>query len=411
MQPIYRNTLTAVVLATTSTAYAATLVDFGHVAGAQCLATSINDNGQAVGNCSPASASANNVPWVAAQLGGPQQPLAPLASGQPCSVGAIANNGRLLGKCTDAANLSFAVIWSASTPGSAPTKLNPLAGTFLFPLLRPADVQTSAMAISQQGAVLAQSISASGAQTVVLYTAGNGTPLRISDYGDNCNGIDVNSALINGYPSLIMNCLGANATPVPKVAVRGSSGYATSSLPVATGASYCTVAGINDQNQVVGTCVFPDSDDHVPQTAFWPTPFSQPKLLTLPLNAKNFGLAINNAGHLLARRGDPTGIPQILFWENPNDSFGIRPIQPLSGSVTTQAVGFAHDDTVAMICENSAQYITACTWTPNSSTQALGPINGGSKSQLSGISPNGGFVVGGATDAEQKVSAVAATLP
>lgn len=411
MRPIYRNTLTAMILAMASTAYAATLVDFGHVAGAQCLATSINDNGQAVGNCSPPSANANNLPWVAAQLGGPQQPLAPLTSGQPCRVGAIANNGRILGNCADAANLAFAVIWSGSTPGSVPTKLNPLPGTFLFPLLRPSDVQTSAVAINQQGAVLAHSISASDAQTVVLYIAGNGTPLRISDYGDNCTGVDVNSALINGYPSLIMNCLGTNATPVPKVAVRGGSGYVTHPLPVATGASYCRVAGINDQNQAVGTCVFPDSDDNVPQTAFWPTPSSQPKLLTLPLNAKNVGVAINNAGHILARRGDPTGIPKDLFWEDTNNSFGIRPILPLSGSVTTQAVGFAHNDTVALNCTNSAQYPTACFWTPAGGTQAFTPINGGLKSTLTAISLSGAFVAGGATDSALNANAVGATFP
>ncbi|MCR4540229.1 hypothetical protein NUV89_17720 [Pseudomonas sp. 18.1.10] len=410
MRLMYRYTLAALMLTNASMANAAMFVDYVHVAGAQCIGTSINDSGQAVGNCLLPSASANNVPWVATAPGGSLQPLAALVSGQPCRVGGITNSGWIVGDCSDASNIEFSVIWSTSNPGTTPTKLNPLPRTLLFPLLRPADVQTHAITLSQQGAVLAQSISASGNQTVVLYIPGSGTPIRISTFGDNCAGIDVNSTLIYGYPSLLMNCLGTNAKPVPTVATRGVSGYNLNVLPVPTDASYCLAAGMNDQSQIVGTCVFPDSDDHVPQTAFWATPSSLPKLLTLPLNAKNQGIAINNAGHILARRGDSTGIPQNLFWGDPKDSFGIRPIVPLPGSITTKAVDFAHNDTIVLTCENSAQYTTACTWTPDEGTQALAPINGGLKSQLTSISPTGKFVVGGTTDTAQNINAAAATL-
>lgn len=406
-----RNTIIALTLISGATAHAATFVDYGHAAGAQCFTLGVNDSGQTVGICSQASASANDVPWIASTLGGTQQPLAPLVSGQPCTAAAIANSGLILGQCSDANNLSFSVTWTASTPAISPTKLNPLPATLLIPLLRPADVQTSATALNQLGAVLAQSISGSDEQTVVLYSSGNGTPLRISAYGDNCRGIDVNNTLTNGYPSLIMNCLSTNATPMAKIATRGAGGYAIATLPVASGASYCEAVGLNDQNQIVGTCLYPNSGTNVPKTAFWATPSSPPKMLTLPLNAKNVGVAINNAGHILARGAGPDGIATDLFWEDPNSSFDVRPIAPLPGSNATSAVGFAHNDTIAMDCDNEQQYSTACIWTPTGGTQALAPINGGLKSQLTAISPSGGFVVGNATDAEQDISAVGASLP
>lgn len=406
-----RNTLSALMLISAATTHAATFVDYGHAAGPQCFTAGINDNAQAVGICSQASASAVDVPWFAAALGGPQQALGLLASGQPCDVTAIANSGLILGQCADANNLSFSVTWTASAPANVPTKLNPLPGTLLIPLLRPADVQTSATALNQLGAVLAQSISGDDEQTVVLYMPGSGTPLRISDYGDNCTGVDVNNTLSNGYPSLIMNCLSANATPVAKIATRGTGGYVIALLPVASGASYCSAQGMNDQNQIVGTCLYPNSNSNVPKTAFWGTPSSPPKMLTMPGNARNVGIAINNAGHILARGVSPSGNEEDLFWDDPSDSYQIRPIDSLPDSLATSAFGLAHNDTVAMTCENEAQYPTACFWNPTTGTHALAPINGGLKSQLTGISPAGGFVVGNSTTAQGDISAAAAALP
>ncbi|MCT7264468.1 hypothetical protein, partial [Salmonella enterica] len=133
-----------------------------------------------VGNCSSATVSANSNPWYAASLSGPQQVLPPLVNGQPCSVEAIANSGWMLGSCANAANLSFAVFWNAATPSGLPTATAPLPGTLLFPLLRPADVQTVPTALNPLGAALAQSISATLQATVVLYTPGNATPQRVS---------------------------------------------------------------------------------------------------------------------------------------------------------------------------------------------------------------------------------------
>jgi hypothetical protein len=393
------------------TASAATYVDSGGAAGAQCETVGGNDSAQLVGNCSSSTVSANSNPWYAATLTGPQQVLPPLVNGQPCTVSAIANNGLILGSCTNAINLGFAVLWSAATPSAAPIATKPLPGTLLFPLLRPADVQTVPTALNQLGTALAQSISAALQATVVLYTLGNATPRRVSNYGDNCFGVDVNNTLVNGSPSVVMNCPGTNATPVPTVATWSGSAYVLTNLAVAPGASYCWAVGMNDQLQVVGTCVFSGTTGDVPQTAFWPTPSSAPLLLTMPLNAQNYAVAINNSGHVLAYGNDPTGVAKPLFWPDPSNSFSVQSIQPLPGSIQTTAAGFADNDTVALNCLNASQYPCGGYWTPATGTVEVLPLAGGLKSGLNGISRAGALIYGSATDAAKNSKAVGATLP
>ncbi|MBZ6459116.1 hypothetical protein K7402_13585 [Pseudomonas fluorescens group sp.] len=418
MTTIFKTAISSLMLGTgailcsyNSAAYAATFVNLGHAAGAQCSTAWVNDNAQAVGNCSPPSASANNVPWFSATLAGPQQTLAPLVAGQPCMTLAISNNGWIVGSCANGTNRFFATVWSATAPNNTPTVLTPLPPSLLFPLLRPADVQTAASAQNQYGAVIAQSISASQDSTVVLYTAGSGTPERVSGWGDNCTGIEVNNTLTNGYPDVLMNCPGNTGQPVIKIAKWAAGGYSLTTLALPSGASYCWAAGMNDQSEVAGTCLYPDSNTNVSKTAFWPSPTSAPRTLTLPLNAKNAAKAINNAGHILARRGDDTGIAQDLFWEDTNSSLGVRPIVPLPGSVMTKAVGLGNDDTIALNCQDSNQYPTGCYWTPSGGTQPLAPLPGGLLSALAGIAPAGKFVFGAATSATQTLNAVAAQLP
>lgn len=393
------------------TASAATYVDSGSAAGAQCSTSSVNDSAQAVGNCSSATVSANSNPWYAASLSGPQQVLPPLVNGQPCSVEAIANSGWMLGSCANAANLSFAVFWNAATPSGLPTATAPLPGTLLFPLLRPADVQTVPTALNPLGAALAQSISATLQATVVLYTPGNATPQRVSSYGDNCAGIDVNNTLINGYPSVVMNCPGANATPKPTVATWNGSSYVLTALASPSGASYCWAVGMNDQLQVVGTCVFSGATGDVPQTAFWGTPSSAPLLLTMPLNAQNYAVSINNPGHILAYGRDPSGFEKALFWPDPTNSFSVQSIQPLPGSAQTNAVGLADNDTVALNSFDANQYPSGAYWDGVNSTVAIAPLLGGRMSRLEGITRSGAIVYGTATDSTLNYRAVGATLP
>lgn len=393
-----------------ATVSAATFVDLGNAAGKQCAAASVNDSGQTVGNCTSATPSANDAPWYAASTAGPQQVLPPLAANQPCSVGAIGNSGVMVGLCLDASNFTFAVTWSAAAPATAPTKLAPLPASLLFPLLRPADVNTFARAQNQQGAVLGWSVSGKSEFTVVLYRPGVATPERISGWGDMCNATVVNNTLVNGYPSVLMNCP-VNGRNVARVAQRGTSGYTTTDLPVPSGASYCMAVDMNDQNQAVGTCIYPHTATNSSKTAFWPTPTSTPLLLTLPLNAMNSGVAVNNAGHVLARGTAPSGFTTDFFWEETTSSFSVQPIPFLPGSVSTQAFSLTENDTVAMDCTNSNKYPVACTWDPTNGTRPIPPINGGVQSMLNSISYSGTFVSGVSTDASQNDIAVVAELP
>lgn len=412
MQNLYKHVILggALLWGYGATASAATFVDLGNAAGKQCAAVGVNDSGQVVGNCSSADPSADGAPWYWASSAGPQQVLPPLVTDQPCDVGAITNSGVLVGSCSDASNHNFAVTWSAAAPAAAPTKLGPLPATLLIPLLRPADVWTVATSRNQQGAVLGWSVSAKGEFTVVLYRPGVATPERISGWGDMCTGTVVNNALINGYPSILMNCP-SNGKIVARVAQRGTGGYTITDLPVASGASYCLAVDMNDQNQAVGTCIYPHSATNGSKTAFWPTPSSAPRLLTLPLNAQNSGLGVNNAGHVLARGMAPTGFTTDFFWADTSSSFTVQPIAFLPGSVHTRAFSLTENDTVAMDCTNSNKYPTACTWDPTNGTHAIPPINGGVQSMLNGISYSGTFVSGVSTDALQNDVAVMADLP
>ena len=419
MTRICKHAITAMALIGTAlpcgyvpTASAATYVTSTTPAGVQCQTTWINDNAQAVGNCTTANVSAYSNAWYSATLVGAQQILPRLVSGQPCTANAISNNGWILGHCANAANLGFAVFWSAASPGNAPIATIPLPGTLLFPPLRPADVQTVPSALNQQGTVLAQSISAELDETVVLYLAGNPTPRRVSNHGDNCKGVDVNNTPINGSPSVIMNCPDNNPALRPTIATWTGSSYTRTHLPSPPGASYCWATGMNDQLQAVGTCVFNNGTaGNEPKTAFWATPTSAPLLLTMPLNAQNQGIAINNLGHILAYGHAPTGFMQALFWIDPTNSFSVQSIQPLAGSNQAVPVGISDNDTVGLNCLNSSQLLTGCYWTPSTGTVAMSPLPTGLESSLNGISRAGGIISGYSTDGGNNLSAVGATLP
>ncbi|WP_423749392.1 hypothetical protein [Pseudomonas sp. VD9] len=201
-----------------SIAHAATWTPFSATVGAQCAPVDINDSGTTVGNCKPASATANNIPWVAdGSAHGPQTALPPLASGQPCSVWVVSNNGKVAGNCRDASNSHFAVVWDAASPGTAPTKLDSLPATLLIPLLRPKDVATESVAINDQGDVAGSSFDADSRGTVVFYASGSGTPERVSGWGDNCTVADINRPT-TGTPQIALNCPNNAGNTTPRVA-------------------------------------------------------------------------------------------------------------------------------------------------------------------------------------------------
>ena len=414
MQPLFKQLIALVLVCAcghAATANAATFVSSGHAAGPQCATAGVNDSGQVVGNCNPATPGANANAWFAPIPAGPQQVLLALITGQPCSVGAIANNGWIVGLCAKAGNVAFAVFWNAASPGSPPIAMNALPGTLLFPLLRPADKQTVPTAQNKNGVVAAQSLSANGDATVVVYTAGSATPQRVSGWGDNCMAVDLTETLTNGWPVILMNCPGSNGTPEITVASWSGGGFAQVTPPLPPGASYCEAVDMNDAGQFVGTCRFPGASPDTLQTAYWASASSTPSLLTMPLNAQNVAVAINKPGHVVAYGRDPSGRLTLLFWLTPTNPFTVQSIPPLPGSDQVSFAGFGDNDIVAMTCVNSSQYPTACYWRPLGGTVAIPALSGGLKSTLNGISPSGSIVSGAATDAAKKLNAVAANLP
>lgn len=391
-------------------ANAATFVSSGHAAGPQCATAGVNDSAQVVGNCNPATPSASANAWFSPIPAGPQQVLLSLITGQPCSVSAIANNGWIVGLCANTGNVAFAVFWNASSPGSPPIAMNALPGKLLLPLLRPADKQTVPTAQNQNGVVAAQSLSANGDATVVVYTAGNATPQRVSGWGDNCTAVDLTETLTNGWPVILMNCPGSNGTPVVTIATWSGGGFALVTPPLPLGASYCQAVDMNDAGQFVGTCMFPGSSPDKLQTTYWASASSTPSLLTMPLNAQNVAMAINALGHVVAYGRDPSGRLTLLFWPTPANPFTVQSIPPLPGSNQVSFAGFGDDDTVAMTCINSSQYPTACYWTnPSGTLPVLGL--GGLTSESNGLSPAGTFIFGSAKDAGMNSNAVVAPLP
>ncbi|NWA64826.1 hypothetical protein [Pseudomonas reactans] len=401
-------------------ANAATYVNLGHTAGEQCETVSVNDNGIAVGNCSPASTSANNVPFVA-NVNAPnsQVPLAPLVAHQPCFVSAVSNGGWIGGTCSDANNVDTAVIWKAATPGSAPTALAALQGT----LLRAADVRTLITAFNQRGDMIGWSISSNEERSTVVWPAGTGTPVRVFSsllgllgYNDKCFPADVNNTLANGYPSIALNCPGANGITTPQIAQANASGFAVTSLPIASGANRCTVRGINNATQSVGDCEYPQADINLTRTTVWNTPASAPLTLTLAVNSKNAGMAINNMGVVLAARQDATGRTSYLTWFPSVGVFGIQLIVPPTGAVWAQAFSIADNGTVAINSTDSNQYSTGCIWTPATSgnpaiNNCLASIGGGKENQLTALSQNGGYAGGVNVNGVQDLDAVATPLP
>lgn len=390
-----------------SIAQAQSLTGEGNAAGAQCEASGVNDNGVAVGACSPNSASNAADAWVA-ETPGTETVLPSLASGQPCSAVNITNAGIITGACANANNVSFGVTWNATSPGSAPLQLNPIPG--LLGLL--ADVSTTASAYDQAGNVVGESISGSGNGTTVLWPTGSGTPIAVSNRGDNCSPIDVNNTLVGGQPTVVLNCPNSNGTTTADVAqATGLLGtYAMTALPIPTGSTHCVVSAINDSAQIIGTCHFPAPD--IPVATFWANPTSTPVMLsssTLPVHTRTAGGLINRSGLAIVVYQNTSGKSESAYWDT--NSGTVTLIAPLQGGSTTFVTGLADNGTAALVSEDSNENGEAAFSTPSGGTNAAGFFGGGQESSFGAISPSGSVAVGQAEDSSENSNAVTATIP
>ena len=395
-----------------SVAHAATWAPFSATAGAQCAPIDINDSGITVGNCRPASATANNVPWVAdGAAHGAQTALPPLASGQPCSVWAVSNNAKVVGDCRDANNADFGTVWNATTPAAPPTKLDSLPATLLIPLLRPKDVATSGAAVNDQGDVAGSSYDASNRGTVVFYPAGSGTPERVSGWGDNCTVADLNLPS-TGTPQIALNCPNNAGNTTPRVAEKTGLSYTQTDLALPAGASYCTVSTVTNTAKFIGTCVYPDSAVNVAKSAFWGSKTAVPLVLTLSSGSKNKAINLNEAGTVLVAQNTADGRQQFMTWLPSPLPIPVIAIIPFpSGSVWGQAGAIASGNVVGLSILTSDQYSQACTWTQTAGTVCLPSIGGGKNSEVTVMSKNGTYMAGVVTDATQTAVAVTTTLP
>lgn len=378
------------------------LMSFGHAAPAwatetpypdpsgekQCAASDINDSKNVVGSCVPGNATGPAVAWYAATPGTTPTVLQALVTGQSCSASGMINDGIIVGGCVDANNHPFGVIWTSST--AVPIQLQPLSALQTGLL---ADITTGATGYNQNGAVIGESVSDDGDSTAVLWPSGSGTPIFVSSYADNCSAVDVNATNVNGQPSVALNCP-TNPSPGNPGPAFGAiaqytgllGSYVVTRLPLPSGATHCTVAGINDALQAVGTCHFP-APDH-PQAAFWATPTSTPQLITATqLNARNHGAFINSGGNVVFTYQDSNGDGNAGFWNTTSNTVTVIPDLP--GGTRCASVGLGDNNTVALTCETNHEQPEAAEWTSAGGTVALGFMNGGSDSGVTAVNKGG----------------------
>lgn len=386
----------------TTSAHAQTLTSEGNAAGAQCVGNDVNDSGIEVGTCTPGNQTGPSVAWVALTAG-TQTPLPPLVTGQSCTAGGITNDGEITGSCINANDVPIAVTWNAATPANAPVERAPLGGL----LGLGADVRSQATGYNQKDNVIGVSVNGSGNGTSVVWVDGSSTPIAVSTQGDNCAAVDVNDTLVNGEPSVALDCPNASGTVTAKIAEDDAllGGYQANALPIPSGADYCTVNAINDEDEMSGTCYFPAPA--VPETAYWATPTSTPTLLTtLSGGPRNQGMFLNNLGHVVFSYQTATGQTDSGFW---NPATGVvTSIPTLTGGAQAIATAFADDDAVVLNCEDGSETSEACVWTPSTTTTADGFIGGGDSSECSAISQDGGYIAcSGENSSESNVAAVA----
>ncbi|MGQ7863522.1 hypothetical protein ACUN0G_30205 [Pseudomonas sp. 32A] len=389
--------------------------------GVNCMPLGINDSGRAVGNCTKIGNGANLIPWVA-NAGSAQVALPSLVAGQGCKANTISNANWIMGFCNRADSVATGVVWKGDVPANPPIVLNPLPATILPLPIRAADVRTVPTAMNERGGVVGWSISENDRATSVLWAAGSGTPqfifpagLLAQRYEDECSPVDVNLTLVNGYPSVALNCPGPGGEVIPRVATRGTTGYVMTDLAFPTGADYCVISGINDRLNVAGQCFYPNSDINVTKAASWTTPASAPQVLNTSVGTASSTININNNGFILISRSDGTGnVSNAVWFPTPTPIQVPVDVMPPANMTWPEAMSIRANSTstvVALSLINGSQHRVGCTWTNAAGVVCIPAINGGLASNITAMSPNAGYVVGVVKDGTQTAIAVQATLP
>jgi uncharacterized membrane protein len=393
-------------------AAAASLTNLGHNAGAQCMASDVNDSGIAAGACSAPNGTGPTVAWVANGSGG-EFALAPLATGRSCSASGISNNGLVIGGCVDASGVGFAVTWAA--PGTTVVKLLPQSGL----LGLGADVSTEAAAFNDHGDIAGSSNSGAANSTAVIWKAGSTTPVTVSSPGDNCVPVDIAEPVGTANPEVVLDC--PNGTGVTKAVVATPTGllgaYLMTTLAPAPGASYCVAQSINVSLRIMGSCIFPTAPTS--RVAFWQPPSTTAVALSITYN----GVAVNTSGAFLNDLGNIVFEFQTVDGKS-NAAYmainaggtvtAIDAIPVLATGRTVHATGFGASDLVVVVGHNADDHMQSAVWNPvfPAVLSPVPPFSGGGPSNaLLAVSKSGNQAAGVVEDSAHVADPVVTSLP
>lgn len=391
---------------------ASSLTSLGHNAGAQCVASDVNDSGISVGTCSPPSSAGPAVAWLA--QAGQELSLPSLAAGRSCHASGISNGGQAVGGCVDASGIGFAVVWNPGPTGNGVlSKLLPRPG--VLGLL--ADVTTQATAYNQAGDIAGVSGSGSAVATAVIWRTGSTTAIDVSSAGDNCVPADVGEPTAQASPAVLMNCPSGTGTASPVIATPGLLGlYQKTVLTKASGASYCVVQSMNASSRIMGTCIFPTAPTS--RVAYWVSPASTataPSLSVAGTPVKSVGDFMNAQGNIVLhyQTADGKSTAAYLVINEAGVATSFIGIPALHSGTTVGATGLGDNGLVTVGGQNASENAQAAVWNP-ASPGTLSPIalfGGGSSNGISAVSKSGAYAVGVADDSAHVTNAVVTTLP
>lgn len=392
---------------------ASTLVDLGHAAGKQCVATDVNDSNDAIGACSPLTGESGPVNAFVAPVGAMTELILPtLVAGQSCVAVFVSNGRKIGGSCIDNYKKSNAVRWDAASPTAAPQPLSPVAGLLgLNPGVR-AYVSGS----NQANVFYGGSVDRYGAKTAALWLAGSTSAIQVSNSGDNCSIASITDIDVAGNrPLAALNCPNDKGTstakaaqsPGPLLGLVGLAGQFTlTDLLLPTNGSYCTVIDVNENKQFAGSCHIRNKPETV--SVFWPSstspPISFPGVPGLSANLDNGAIALNNPGEMLVGYRDASGFGRVAKWSPVSST--VIDIPPLAGGASVSAGVLPDAGPIPINSENADENVEAAEWTLALGTVSDGFEGGGKVSVFTASSESGSFRVGVAENGGHTMDAV-----
>lgn len=364
-----------------------------------CQATSVSDDGKVLGYCVSGKAWLANNPTTHLELH-------PLEVDQSCT-SSVLSDRLMTGNCNRANAEPVPVYWTASNTSALPIEFKALA---LSGTVAPGS-KAKIIGANRSGHVVGNSINSLGALTAVVWppeSKGNAEP--VSALNDNCVPVDVSDVTGEGRPAIALNCPDSKGSLSAKVAFFREGKYALSGLPVPKDASSCTVKAININNQLAGTCFYPDRPS---EAAFWPFFDEQPQMWlskdklgfeTVFLNDKGVSVVYANAPGKknlpILRRGADNSSVQVPF----PTGFQVCTVNGLAkASEKLFMTCFSNDLNVP---------VQAFSWTSaDGAPTAVQALPGTGDNRATAISPLGTFGAGYAKVAAGQIKGVRVQLP